>query len=207
MKPRTQPLTTLKHIEKIYSHPQAFGQCETFLGAFLKGVERIDVSSTSKAAEMVKGDMTGISAAIASKVAAEVHGLTALAKGIEDREDNITRFFILRKGMGNFKDGDNSQSSKGTFSPSKSLVSFTVDHKSPGALADVLDCFRRYKLNLTSINSRPSRITPFQYIFFVEFEGSKLHDPDGSVNEALGSLNKVAKSWRWLGSWEDRLRR
>jgi prephenate dehydratase len=86
-------------------------------------------------------------------------------------------------------------------------VSFTVDHRSPGALADVLDCFKRYKLNLTSINSRPSRIIPFQYIFFVEFEGSKLDDLEGTVNEALRSLDKVAKSWRWLGSWEDKLRR
>jgi prephenate dehydratase len=205
-KPRTQPLSSLRHIERIYSHPQAFGQCEIFLGAYLKGVERIDVSSTSKAAELVKADTTGTSAAIASKVAAKVHGLTALAKGIEDREDNTTRFFVLRKGLDTLQNEKAFQSKKDTRA-TKSLVSFTVDHRSPGALADVLHCFKRYKLNLTSINSRPTRVIPFQYIFFVEFEGSKLHDPEGAVNEALKSVEKVAKSCRWLGSWEDKLRR
>lgn len=203
--PRTHPLFCLNHIERIYSHPQAFGQCEIFLSAYLKGIERIDVSSTSKAAELVKADATGTSAAIASQVAAEVHGLTTLAKGIEDREDNTTRFFILRKGWNADQDEESSRLKKCT-RPTKSLVSFTVDHKSPGALADVLDCFKRYKLNLTSINSRPSRVIPFQYIFFVEFEGSKLDDHDGSVGKALKSLDQVAKSWRLLGSWEDKLR-
>lgn len=207
LEPRTTPLTSLKHIERIYSHPQAFGQCEIFLGAFLKGIERIDVSSTSKAAELVKADKSGTSAAIASKVAADIHGLTALGKGIEDREDNTTRFFVLRRGLDNTKGQESSQSGAGSLPPSKSLVSFTVDHKSPGALADVLDCFKQYKLNLTSINSRPTKVIPFQYIFFVEFEGSKLYDPEGTVHEALVSLGTVAKGWRWLGSWENKMRR
>lgn len=205
-KPRTRPLSSLKHIERIYSHPQAFGQCEIFLSAYLKGIERIDVSSTSKAAELIKADTSGTSAAIASKVAAKIHGLTALAKGIEDREDNTTRFFVLRKGRGALRNEDPSQLKKGR-PATKSLVAFTVDHKSPGALADVLHCFKQYKLNLTSINSRPSKITPFQYIFFVEFEGSKLDDPEGTVNEVLMRVGKVAESCRWLGSWEDKLRK
>jgi len=206
LKPRTQPLSPLKHIQRIYSHPQAFGQCEIFLGAYLKGTERIDVSSTSKAAELVKADTTGTSAAIASQLASEIHGLSILGKGIEDREDNTTRFFILRKGSNDallskpFSGGHGSPETK-------TLVSFTVDHRSPGALADVLDCFKRYKLNLTSINSRPSRVIAFQYIFFVEFEGSRLDDPEGRVKGVLESLATAAQTWRWLGSWEDQLRR
>lgn len=202
VKPRAQPTTSLKNIKRIYSHPQAFGQCEIFLGAFLKGIERIDVTSTSKAAQLVKEDTTGTSAAIASQIAAEVHNLHVLAKGIEDREDNTTRFFVLRKGSELSEEITGPPSTK-----YKSFVSFTVDHKSPGALADVLDCFRRHKLNLTSINSRPSRLIPFQYIFFVEFEGSKFQDTHGSVNGALESMAKVAKTSRWLGSWEDELKR
>ena len=71
--------------------------CRCVSGTYLKGVERIDVSSTSRAAEMVKEDTSGTSAAIASSLAAEIHGLDALAKGIEDREDNKTRFLIIRK--------------------------------------------------------------------------------------------------------------
>ncbi|OBT71490.1 hypothetical protein VF21_09260 [Pseudogymnoascus sp. 05NY08] len=204
LKPRTKPLSSLDKIQRIYSHPQAFGQCELFLGAYLKGIERIDVTSTSKAAELVKADTTGTSAAIASEAASVVHKLDVLARNIEDTVDNTTRFFVLRKGLESDKVDD-----AGLFAQAgaheKSLVSFTVDHKSPGALADALDSFKKYQLNLTSINSRPSRIRPFQYIFFVEFEGSKLHDPQGVVKGAFELLDKAAQSWRWLGSWTDQL--
>lgn len=190
---------SIKHIKRIYTHPQAFGQCENFLQSYLKGVERIDVSSTSRAAEMVKEDTSCESAAIASSLAADVHGLDILARGIEDREDNTTRFFIIRKGV--------DEKAKKSCNPTKSLISFTVDHRLPGALADVLECFRKARLNLTSINSRPSKVVPFQYIFFVEFEGSRLRDPHGRVEAALSDLSKHTQSWRWLGSFDDRLSR
>jgi prephenate dehydratase len=190
-------LCSLKHIQRIYTHPQAWGQCEIFLGAYLKGIERIDVSSTSRAAEMVKEDVSGTSAAIASVIAAEIQGLDILASSIEDRQDNTTRFFIIRKGV----DADASKSTAKT----KSLITFTVDHQRPGALSSVLECFRERGINLTSINSRPTRITPFQYIFFVEFEGSKLNAEGKNVQEALDALDKFVVSLRWLGSWDDKL--
>jgi len=196
LKPRSSPLHSLKHIKRILSHPQAFGQCETFLGAYLKGVERIDVSSTSRAAEMVREDTTGTSAAIASNLAAEIHDIDILARSIEDREDNTTRFFILRKGT----DGAACRSPK-----TKTLISFAVDHRSPGALASVLQCFQANALNLTSINSRPTKVVPFQYIFFVEFEGSRLNDATGRVQKALEALGDYVQSWRWLGSWDNKL--
>ncbi|EMR83441.1 putative chorismate mutase prephenate dehydratase protein [Botrytis cinerea BcDW1] len=164
VKPKTTPLSSLNHIQRIYTHPQAYGQCEAFLGTYLKGVERLDVSSTSKAAEIVKADKSGTSAAIASSLAADIHKLDILAKGIEDRDDNTTRFLILRKGV--------DASATKVDVAAKSMVTFTIDHRTPGALADVLDCFRRYQVNLTSINSRPTKVVPFQYIFFVEFEGN-----------------------------------
>jgi prephenate dehydratase len=197
IKPRTKPLSSLKHIKRIHTHPQAYGQCEVFLGAYLKGAERREESSTSRSAEIVKGDITKESAAIASSLAAEIHGLDILAEGIEDREDNTTRFLIIRKGM--------DYEEKKTSIQAKSLISFTVDHSSPGALADVLECFRHYKLNLTSINSRPTKLVRFQYVFFVEFEGSRLFDPEGRVEGALKSLEKYTQRWRWLGSWDDNL--
>jgi prephenate dehydratase len=190
-------LYKLSHVKRIYSHPQAFGQCDIFLSAYLKGVERIDVSSTSRAAEMAKEDTTGSSAAIASSLAAEIHELDTLARGIEDREDNTTRFFILRKGV--------DENATKTHNPTKSLISFMVNHRSPGALADALECFRRAKLNLTSINSRPTKVVPFQYIFFVEFEGSRLNDPDGRVEKALSDLTEHTQGWKWWGSWDDKL--
>jgi prephenate dehydratase len=205
LKPRTSPLAGLEHIERIYSHPQVWGQCELFLGAYLKGIERKDATSTSQAAEQVKADMTGKSAAISSQQAGDHCGLVVLGKRIEDKDNNTTKFFILQR---NFKTAQPKVNGQETLKRSqcKSLVSFTVDHESPGALANVLDCFRQHKLNLTSINSRPSGVVPFQYIFFVEFEGSKLYDPEGNVNEALSNVRKVAKSSRWLGSWEVKVR-
>ncbi|KAK0621398.1 prephenate dehydratase [Bombardia bombarda] len=211
---RGEPLTSLAHIKRVYSHPQAFGQTGAFFGRHLRGVETIDVSSTSKAAEMAAADASGTSAAVAGEIAAAANGLDVLAGCIEDREDNTTRFFVIRtkgpdapplpqraEGGGGDDDDDDDDGSYGA--KYKTLVSFTVPHRTPGALADVLDCFRRLGLNLTSINSLPCLVEPFSYLFFVEFEGSRLDDPKGRVSKALEGMGKVARSWRWLGSWRN----
>ncbi|RYP21227.1 hypothetical protein DL765_002366 [Monosporascus sp. GIB2] len=250
------PDPDLSHIRRVYSHPQAFGQCTRFLGAQLRGVETVDVSSTSRAAEMVRSEDDGAaSAAISSAAAAEMLGLDVLARNIEDRPDNTTRFFVLRRGageegsdvegllrrrrrrgaaggggppltssgtFGNSDWGDAATAAAAATTTTKSLVSFTVPHRSPGALADVLDCFRRSGLNLTSISSRPNlpplrargggegeggtAPTPsFQYVFFVEFEGHRFRDPEGRVRDALAGVAAAARAWRWLGSWENML--
>ncbi|KAK7952600.1 Prephenate dehydratase-domain-containing protein [Apiospora aurea] len=222
--PRSRPLVPLTRIERIYSHPQAFGQCNRFLSAYLKGIETVDVSSTSRAAELVRDDATGTSAAISSAAAArllERDGVDVLAYNIEDREDNTTRFFVLRAGTDDSTtpgpDGDSAAAAAGGPSSSsslsstlekkkklpgtKSLLSFTVPHAAPGALADVLSCFRAAGLNLTSIASRPSLLAPFQYVFFVEFEGHRSVDPEGKVARVLEQVGRVAESARWLGSW------
>ncbi|KAK3070816.1 prephenate dehydratase [Teratosphaeriaceae sp. CCFEE 6253] len=206
-----RPLQNLKHITKLYSHHQAWGQCNTFLAAHLKGVERIDVSSTSKAAEIVSRDASGSSAAISSRMAGEVHGLSLLAVNIEDREGNSTRFFVLqRRKHADAPPASEGQAVDGTTETEharhKTLVSFTVSHEEPGALAGCLAVFQKHKLNLTSINSRPSSEATWHYIFFVEIMGERRRDSGGAVNEALRQLNGVAQSWRWLGSWENALR-
>ncbi|KAI0851026.1 PDT-domain-containing protein [Daldinia vernicosa] len=211
----------LTHVKRVYSHPQAFGQCTKFLRETLPGVETIDVSSTSRAAALAKEDATGTSAAISSATAAQMLGLDVLARNIEDREDNTTRFFVVRRRGAPVSaleealserrrarghqdaDGGDGDSDSDIYSHSKSLVSFTVPHRSPGALADVLECFRRARLNLTSINSRPSLAQPFQYVFFVEFEGHRLRDPEGRVRDALANVAAVAQSCRWWGSWDN----
>ncbi|KAL2874129.1 prephenate dehydratase [Colletotrichum sp. CLE4] len=200
LKPRTKPLCSLKHVRRLYSHPQAWGQCVAFLQTYLKGIEAIDVSSTSRAAELVSLDETGTSAAISSEIAAGMHGIDVLARTIEDREDNTTRFFIIRKGLEQKKMPGHCVRPKAR---TKSMVSFTVPHEAPGALAGVLECFRRYGTNLTSINSRPSLTAPFNYVFFVEFEGHRFRDAEGRVKGALDGVASVAERWRWLGSWED----
>jgi len=200
------PRTPLDHIHRVLSHPQAFGQTGVFSNKFLKGKELVEVSSTSKAAEMAKGDETGQTAAVASEMAGEMTGLEVLARWIEDREDNTTRFFVLRSlGSGDGEAREEQERAGGVGEETKgykSLVSFTVPHRRAGALADVLDCFRRRELNLTSINSLPSLVEPFNYLFFVEFEGSRFNDSEGRVEAVFRDLDEVAERWRWLGSWE-----
>ncbi|KAI5928367.1 Prephenate dehydratase-domain-containing protein [Camillea tinctor] len=217
--PCAQPQHSLAHIQRLYSHPQAFGQCTQFLSTYLRGVETIDASSTSRAAELVKAEAeaeaakdhpdapVAAAAAISSAVAAELLGLDVLARNVEDRADNTTRFFVLRKGVASPSPSAGAAGEDATIlAQTKTLVSFTVPHRSPGALADALEGFRAAGLNLTSIASRPSlgpADEPFQYVFFVEFEGHRLHDPSGRVGRALERVAAVARKWRWLGSWRN----
>ncbi|KAL8796023.1 MAG: hypothetical protein Q9195_001599 [Heterodermia aff. obscurata] len=206
---RAKPLKDLRHIKRIYSHPQAFGQCEAFLSTYMKGIERQEVSSTSKAAEVVAADESRSTAAISSKLAAEIHGLSLLAEGIEDSEDNTTRFLILYK-------SDERLPPSGTdygFNPQlssltryKSLAAFKVNHQSSGALAKALAVFGDHGVNLTSINSRPSREHPWHYVFLIEFEGKREEDGSGRVNAALKALiDPTQGQWKFLGSWVDKM--
>jgi prephenate dehydratase len=205
-KPRVKPIHDIKHIKKLYSHPQAWGQCKLFLSTYLKQAERQDVSSTSKAAEHVAQESSGTSAAISSKIAAEMNGLDVLAEGIEDVEGNSTRFFVLRRAEDVLAAEGEEVDEEAEMGRFKSLVSFTLNHGEPGSLADCLEVFRKGRLNLTSINTRPSGEAPWLYIFFVEFMGKKRADgKGGAVNDALEKLTSVASTWRWLGSWESAL--
>ncbi|KAM3418166.1 hypothetical protein BST61_g6369 [Cercospora zeina] len=203
-KPRTKPLHSLAHIKKVYSHPQAWGQCKLFLNTYLKGIEQQDCGSTSRGAELVAADETGTSAAIGSRFTGEVNSLDFLAENIQDAEGNTTRFLVLR----NTQDVPllSSPSPSPPSSPKfKTLITFTVSHGEPGALADCLAVFKKFGLNLTSINSRPSTESAWHYVFFVECAGRTLAAEGGEVDRALEELGHVAKGWRWLGSWENRL--
>lgn len=220
--PNGRPLVPLDHVRRVYSHPQAFGQTAAFARRHLGAAETIDVSSTSRAAELAAADGSGASGAIAGEMAGRARGLDVLARCIEDRGDNTTRFLVLRRRAHDHDhDHDHDPAAElhlglPSVSPGpaggdayggrryKSLVSFTVAHGRPGALADVLDCFRTRGLNLTSISSVPSLVGPFQYLFFVEFEGSRFDDPEGRVSGVFEDLARVAERWRWLGSWRNR---
>lgn len=197
---QARPPADISHITRILSHPQAFGQCEKFLFTYLKGIECQEVASTSKAAEIVAADSTKTSAAISSSLAASVYGLEFLAKGIQDREDNTTRFFVLHKGSG--VDGFTTLKQQPRSALSwKTMVSFSIDHHVSGALADALLTFKTFNLNLTSINSRPSRLRLWHYIFLIEFEGRREPDETGAVDKALRELGKTTLGFRWIGSW------
>lgn len=86
------------------------------------------------------------------------------------------------------------------------MIAFTVEHTSPGALADALAVFKKHDLSLTSINTRPSGQAAWMYIFFIEFWGRRNIDEEkGAVNAALQELKAAARSYRWLGSWRSTL--
>lgn len=200
---QARPSANISHITRILSHPQAFGQCERFLFTYLRGIECQEVASTSKAAEIAAADSTKTSAAISSSLAAGVYRLEFLADEIQDREDNTTRFFILRKGPR--LDGlTTSKQQPRTVLSWKTMVSFSIDHHISGALADPLLTFKTFNLNLTSINSRPSRLRLWHYIFLIEFEGKRESDGTGAVNKALEELGKTTLGFRWVGSWVSR---
>lgn len=204
--PKGIPLTPLTHLTRVYSHPQAFGQTQSFFARHLPGVECIETSSTSKAAELAASDPTGTSAAVASALSAQTNGLDILAASIEDRDDNTTRFFVIR----NVSDNDENITQlpaslrytleeKGRRQALKGMVSFTVHHEEPGALSQVLDIFKRWELNLTSINSAPSRVRPFQYLFFVEFDGSRAEPAAFAPVEE--ELVRATERYRGWGHW------
>lgn len=200
-------------ITKLYTHPQAWGQCDIFLSEYFKGVERQDVSSTSKGAEIVSKETGERGAAIASRFAADFHGVDVLKENIEDRADNTTRFLILRNvfvehtGQLEFEQSNASttQDQPAPTITQKTLISFTIDHSSPGALANALLIFKAHGLNLTSINTRPSLKRAWQYIFFVECGRTPSDENKEAVSKALDDLRHVTESCRDLGTWKDQL--
>lgn len=196
------------HITKLYSHPQAWGQCKTFLSTHLKHAEKQDVSSTSRGAALVAAlpeTEKYSTAAISSALAARENNLSILAANIQDSSQNTTRFLVIRRASAIASLEQRTLISTPVEETSyKTLISFTVaQHGAPGALADCLAVFKSHEISLTSINSRPSGEGNWCYVFFVEFLGRKRADgQSGVVNAALGDLGRVAEGWRWLGSFE-----
>ncbi|KAL8717091.1 MAG: hypothetical protein Q9225_005641 [Loekoesia sp. 1 TL-2023] len=198
--------TNFSHISAVYSHPQALGQCERFLALHLPGAEKQDFSSTSKAAEKVAEEGPDSKAvAISSSLAAEVNGLKVLAKGIQDRNDNSTRFFILKSRETKQERHDPSPHQPFSADAPKwrTLISFALPQQPSGTLADVLQTFKDRELNLTGIHSRPSLEQAWHYVFLIEVQGKREADGAGMMNEALDELGRKTKGWRWLGSWID----
>jgi prephenate dehydratase len=200
----------LKEIKILYSHPQVWTQCNAFLTKHLAHTERIDTSSTSKAAELVASDTSNTSAAISSSTAANVFGLDILAEGIEEMKGNATRFLVIYKHPPSSSGLTSSTIPPHLLPPAndtghthKTLLYFTVSHADPGALARALAVFGSHNVNLTFINARPSLERPWHYLFFVEFWG--LWYPgleEGSVAMALRDLEGVVERWKWCGCWK-----
>jgi prephenate dehydratase len=182
-----------KMIRYVYSHPQALAQCRAYLQN--KGFKPMPTYDTAGAAKMVKENKMVDSAAIASKRAAELYDMEILDEGIEDRKNNYTRFFVLspkkkkKSGKSDLHDSGHHH---------KTSIIFSVRHV-PGALFGILGEFAIRKINLTKIESRPTKETPWEYNFYVDFEG---HLQNKSVCEALLSIKPKTSYIKILGSYK-----
>ena len=172
------------NIRSVYSHPQALAQCRRYLqGRKLATVTAYD---TAGAVEMIKQKKTRKVAAIASRRAAELYDMDILEEGIEDSKNNFTRFLIMSKIR-----------TKSTGRDGTSMI-FSVKHI-PGALYSILEEFANRNINLTKIESRPKKEKPWEYNFYVDFEG---HIDNKIINEAVESIKKKAAFIKILGSYE-----
>jgi chorismate mutase/prephenate dehydratase len=174
---------SLEELEKIYSKPEVFAQCRNWLSATFKEAQTISVASTARAAQIAASEPNA--AAIGSKVAAELYGLRVICENIEDITNNITRFLVIGREDAKPTGGD------------KTAILFSTAHKT-GALVDVLEVFRRYDINMTNIESRPSKKREWEYYFFVDFLG---HRTDENVVKGIEEARKHCLQLSILGSF------
>ncbi len=174
-----------EEIEKIYSHPQALAQCKKYLSKNFPKAELIEVPSTAKAAE--SASLYHSSAAIASNLAATKYALEVIDSGIEDSASNKTRFLVIGKGLNKASGKD------------KTSIVFSVPHK-PGSLHDALGILRKNGLNMTKIESRPSKSVNWQYVFFIDFEG---HPEEQNTKKALQELAEHSQMLKVLGAYPE----
>jgi len=172
-----------EQIRTVYSHPQVVGQCRQWLRHNLPRVDLIEVSSTTRAAELAAKEPH--SAALAGRMAAEVYGLDILEASIQDSPNNTTRFLII---------GPNGCPPTGD---DKTSVMFSVQDK-PGALFSALAPFKELRINMSKIESRPSKRKAWEYFFFVDVDG---HAEDAPLVKALAELQKNCSFVKILGSY------
>lgn len=173
----------LKEIRRVYSNPQVFGQCRVWLESRLPRVELVETASTAQAAERAKREDG--TAAIASKLAATLYDLPIVAEGIEDHAHNVTRFLVVGR----------------EFPPAsgRDKTSIVVSIKDKvGALYEMLMPIRRHRINMTKIESRPSKKKAWDYYFFIDFEG---HIDEPRPKKMLKELEGKIRFLKILGSY------
>jgi prephenate dehydratase len=178
------PGTRIEDIKRVYSHPQALGQCRKFLSQYPHW-EVIANYDTAGSAAMIKNHQRTDEAAIASARAAEIYGLHILKEGIESDHQNFTRFFVLEKHPKPVKDAN------------KTSIVFAAKN-TPGALYLCLREFAERGINLTKLESRPRKNKPWMYVFFADIDGNL---DDANINAAIGGLLKTAAFVKILGSY------
>jgi chorismate mutase/prephenate dehydratase len=177
------PGKKLENITTIYSHPQAIAQCAGFLSNL--NVEVMSVYDTAGSAKMIKEKGLTDCAAIASRRASDIYGLEILAPEIETSVNNYTKFAAISK-----------QKARRAHKNKTSLV-FAGEHK-PGSLYRILGIFATKNINLTKLESRPSRREPWEYVFYADFEG---HLDSKVCQEAVKELQREAAFVKILGSY------
>jgi chorismate mutase/prephenate dehydratase len=170
-------------LKRIYSHPQPIMQCRQWIEKHLPQLQLVEVESTARAAELCVNDPTA--GAIASELAARLYGLNILARRIEDQVQNTTRFLIISRKPVSRTGHD------------KTSILFSIKDRT-GALYKILQPFAASKINLTKIESRPSKRKPWEYFFYLDLEG---HEEDLKVRRALSQLQDECIFFKILGSY------
>lgn len=176
-------MTDVKDITRVYSHQQSLAQCREWLDANLSGVERVAVSSNAKAARIAKDEKGA--AAIAGEIAANIYELSILQANIEDWPDNTTRFLIIGR-----------QVTPPSGVDKTSLLVSTMNK--PGALHRLLNPLASNGISMSRIESRPSKMTMWDYVFFIDIDG---HREDEQIARALAELEQEAAMLKVLGSY------
>ncbi|GGX90248.1 P-protein [Litchfieldella qijiaojingensis] len=175
--------TRKEKVSRIYSHPQSFAQCRKWLDSHYPHAERVPVASNAEAAKLVKTEWH--SAAIAGDMAAKLYDLEKIAEKIEDRPDNSTRFLIIGNQQVPMSGEDKT-----------SIV--VAMRNQPGALHDLLEPFHRHQIDLTRLETRPSRTGVWNYVFFIDFKG---HCEDPVVEAVLEEVRLRSAELKVLGSY------
>ena len=178
-------------IQRIYAHPQALAQCRSWVQKNLPRAEVLETSSNARSAELVahptarKSGLRGKAAAITGVLAAEKYGLRMREQDIQDNAANATRFLVLGR-----------QCSPPTGDDRTSLLISVADKS--GALHQAIAAFRRYRINMTKIESRPSKRKAWEYFFFIDCDG---HVQDRKVVKAIRALGRHCNFVKVLGSY------
>ena len=178
-------MDSLDKVVRVCAHPQSLAQCRAWLKEYLDGVEQVEVASNAEGARRAR-DEAG-TAAIAGDAAAEVYGLEKLITDIEDRPDNTTRFLVIGRELFPSSGDDRT-----------TLLLSSADADDAGALHNLLAPLSENGVNMTRIESRPSRRRKWHYVFFIDIEG---HADDDNVAVALKELETRAQLFRVLGSY------
>jgi len=187
------PHANAKNITTIISHQQPLNQCKKYLAKHFPNTTREAYSSTVKALEKMIFSNNQSLAVISSKEAAQAYDVKILAENIEDDPNNSTSFYVVEKGLYKPQNGEQKNSTKSQ----KTAIAFYFDKDSPGSLFKIFEYFANAKINLTKIESRPTRKEFGDYIFYLDFEG---HPSEKNVKETLNKISKKVAKLKILGS-------